>query len=560
MLRARSGSNGYTGWSLLAIMAATVALLAGCGSPGAVPQGAGDGAAASGQPEATPQRGGVFQQIPIRDLPHLHPWTNTASNTVIFLGISVYGQLVQYDYKPFEDHRKEYRVVPSLAERWDLRDDTVYTFHLRRNVKWHDGQPFTAHDVKWSYDFLADPANKLLGGPNLSTIASISVLDDFTVQIVTKAPDVEFLGKLTETLDSILPKHLNDRGHDFERVAVGTGPYKIESFARQGGGVSYVPNKEYWKPEQPYLDKWKILPAADDATRIAAFIARQNDVLKVPNRLQAEAVLAQVPEAKHAPFLRDNASEVSFKLDKPPFNDLRVRQAIHLGIDRREMLSTLTLGDGLLNPPGLNAINNWAIPSRELETLPGWRTPKDQDNARAKQLLAEAGHPTLTFTLRVDRATEISAEAEMIGEQLRKLGINARLQPMESATYAKALTDGDYEAFIDSSSTVLPERRWRQRLHSQGVQNAMPIIDPDLDRLIDAQARELDPTKRKQLFEDVQRLLLRQVYAVPLITKSAYFAWQPYVHGWADNHQLMPGSLDWGQLWLDVALVPKGRQ
>jgi len=307
-----------------------------------------------------------------------------------------------------------------------------------------------------------------------------------------------------------------------------------------------------------------MLPATDDSGRMASFIARQNDVVKVGNRAQAEPVLAQIPEAKQAPFLRDNASELYLKMDRPPFNDLRARQALHLGIDRREMVATLTLGDGLLNPPGMNPINKaWSIPQSELETLPGWRDPKEQDLTQARRLLAEAGRGSgLGFSIQVDRAhPDTPAQAEMISAHLRKLGITVTLRPMESGVFTKSVLDGDYEAYIAPGASTEPESRgiWRETLHSSGAENKMPIRDPELDRLIEAQATELDQTKRKQMMLDIQRLLLRQAYVIPLITHSAYFLWQPYVHGWVDNQAAMAGSLDWGQVWVEGDRVPKGR-
>ncbi len=474
-----------------------------------------------------------------------------------FLVKSVYETLVTYDYKPFQDYREHYRIVPSLTERWELRDNTVYTFHLRRNVKWHDGQPFTAQDVKFSYDYLADPANKLLGANSFGTVGSITAVDDYTIRIVTKEPDIEFLEKLTESAAAIMPKHAHERGDNFEKVVLGTGAFTVESNER-GRGIVYAPNKEYWKPGQPYVTKWKMLPATDEAGRIAAFIAGQSDVVKVANKVQAETVLAQARHAKYAPFLRDNTSDLFLKMDRPPFNDLRVRQALHLGTDRQAMVNTLTMGDGLLNPPGINPIRkSWAIPQSELGTLPGWRSPKDEDVRQAKQLLAEAGQTSLTFTIRVDRAhPDRPALSEMLSEQLRQMGVTAKLQPMESAAFQKAFVDGDYEAAMYTGNA--PDN-WRQQIHSGAVLNQMPIRDPELDRLIDAQAREFEPAKRAQIIQELQRLLIRQAYVIPTITLVGYVLWQPYVYGWVDNQAANVSNLDWGQVWLDQALVPKDR-
>ena len=533
------------------------AVISGCAA-GAGPGTGADGGSPPAQTEAPPQPGGVLQTIGLRDLPHLHPWTNPRNNISFFLTTSVYETLLTYEYKPFQDYREEYKIAPLLAERWDLRDNTAYTFNLKRNVKWHDGQPFTAQDVKFSYEQLADPAGRLVGGASLATMASLSVVDDYTVRITTKEPDVEFLGKLTESPTGIMPKHAHERGENFEKVAIGTGPFKVESNVA-GRGTVYVPNREYHRPGLPYLEKWKMLPATDEAGRIAAFIAGQSDVVKVPNRIQAETVMAQTRNSRNAPFYRDNTSELFLKIDRPPFNDLRVRQALHLAVDRQAMADTLTQGEGLFNPPAINPVRkSWAIPEEELKSLPGWRSPKDQDIARAKQLLAEAGHTAgLTFTIRVDRShPDRPAQSEMVSEQLRQMGVTAKLQPMESAALQKAWVDGDYEAIMYTGNS--PDN-WFQQLYSAAPLNRMPVMDPELDRLIEAQAREFDPAKRALLIREMQRLMIRQMYVIPTITLVGHALWQPYVRGWVDNQAANVGSMDWGQVWMDQATAPKGR-
>jgi len=528
---------------------------AGCAAGGQQAPGA-----PSAKEEAAPQRGGVFQTIGIRALEHLHPWTqNTPQNATFYLNGGVYDQLVDIAYSPEEDHRFANQVSPELAERWELRDNTLYIFLMRKNVKWHDGEPLTARDVKWSIEFVAEPGNRILGMPDLKVIESITTVDDHTLQIKLKEPEVDFLKKLTNSNRvSIRPKHLHDRGDSLEKVAVGTGPFKVESFARDRG-VTYTANKDYWKPGQPYLDKLKILPPADEAGRTAAFFAGQNDVMKAGARPQAEAVVAQNPQAKLSTFFQESNVEMWLRLDRPPFNDLRVRQAIHLGVDRQAIVNTLTLGDGFMNPPVLNGIyRSWALQPADFQTLPGWRTPKEQDLVRAKQLLAEAGHgPGLSFTIKVDRSNpNWPAVAEMISSQLRQIGVDAKLQPIESASYNKAISEGDYEAYVAGGSFV---GDWPTVLHSGAVNNTMRLRDPELDRLIESQFREFDESKRAQTIREAQRLLVRQAYTIPTVTFPGYLVLQHWVHGFVDNRGANVSNPDWSQLWLDVAAAPTNR-
>jgi len=517
-------------------------------------------AAAPAPSEPAPQRGGVFQVVSTRELPHLNLWSNTDTNINFYL-VGVYDQLLDYDYRPFQDWREEYKVVPSLAERWEVKDRTTYRFSLRRDVKWHDGAPFTAHDVKWSYESLGDPANAFAGGVAVRNVENMTVLDDHTLQIVTRTPDVLFLDGLTDKLASILPKHVFERGDKFERVAVGTGPFKVGSYDRQRG-VDYVPNGDYWEPGRPYVARWRIFPPQDVAGQTAAFLARQSDVLKVQDKPQADVVLRQAPDAKSLVFMRDLAVDMFLKLDRPPFNDLRVRQAVHLATDRQAMVKALTFGTGLVNPPSINSARKaLALPQEELQALPGWRPAKDQDLVEAKRLLAEAGHGAgLTFSAKVESANPSGPPvAQVVSAQLRAAGIDMKIETFERGVFDRAREEGDFEAYVHSQSKTAPERDWFLLYHSKGKSNASPIRDPELDRLIDAQAMEFDPAKRRQLFLDIQRLLVRQMYVIPFVTYSSYLMWQPYVNGWVDNQAGITSNMDWGQLWLDQATVPKDR-
>jgi peptide/nickel transport system substrate-binding protein len=544
------------------LLAGSVAglLLAGCRS---VPKGSTGGSRTPADDSSlTPQRGGVFQTLGFRPLEHLNSLTVvTPNNDFYFRG--VYDTLLTWNFKPFQDYRTEYKLIGSLAESWDQPDNTTYVFHIRRGVKWHDGTALTAADVKFSYEYIADPANKSPYTSYFRNMASLSQPDDYTLQIQTKTPDVTFL-KVLQGSTQILPRHVHDHGDLFEKVAIGSGPFKIDSYNAETG-VVYSANRNYWKQGKPFLDGWRILAPADDTGRIAAFTAGSNDALHLTDRRQVNAALALVKNARVMPFIRDNAGGMFLKLDKPPFNDKRVRQIVQLAIDRREMLKTLHGGEGLINPPGINSVaKDSAIPEAELAKLPGWRNPKQQDLDDVKQLLAQTGlgNGGLSFTLSFDQTVDfVKADATVIAEQFRKLGITANLQPLESTTYLKTRTSGDYQALIDPSggNSSPGDGAWQQVLHSGGFYNKMPINDAELDRLIDAQAQEFDESKRKAMFLQIEHLLLDNVYAIPLTSDPGYLVCQAYLHGWADNMTLNVDDEDWGGTWFDRSTAPKNR-
>ncbi|HTE85787.1 MAG TPA: ABC transporter substrate-binding protein [Dehalococcoidia bacterium] len=511
----------------------------------------------------TPQVGGTFQTVGFRALEHLNPWKVFMANVDFYL-LGVYEQLLAYDLKPFQDYRSTYKLVGALAESWEAPDSSTYLLHVRPNVRWHDGTPFTATDVQWSLQFMSDPANSIAAGDHFRSVDSMTLLDDHTLQIKTKQPQVAFLNGLTTAPKAvIMPKHVHDRGDQFEKVAIGTGAFKVTTYD-QLKGISYTASKDYWREGRPNLDGWRILAPTDEAGRLAAFTARQNDVLHVSSRRQVDTLLPLVKGARLWTFVRDIVDDFYMKLDKPPFNDKRIRQVVQMGIDRRELLKTLDAGDGLMNPPGINAVaQGWALPQSELEKLPGWRNPKSQDIQEAKQLLSQAGYGSggLSFTVSVDQAHPTTPnQATVIAAQLRSIGITVNVQPLETTVYQKNVTSGNYDAIIDQGGTSSPGNGvWQTRFHSGGFLNSMPVHDPEMDSLIDAQAQEFDESKRKALFLEIERLLAREVYSIPLTADPGYFVGQPYVHGWVDNEGANVTCADWAQAWLDQAQAPKSR-
>lgn len=547
-------------------MCGAAAFLAACkstGKPATTP--ASSSGANLDESSLTPQRGGVFQTAGFRQLEHLNAWKVVVPNVAFYFQGGVYDTLVGYDVKPFHDYRETFKLVGSLAERWELPDNTTYVFHLGRGVVWHDGTPFTAADVKWAFEYMADPAKSVAAGTNLHSIQTVALPDDYTLQVKLNAPQVAFLnGLVSSPAPLIQPRHVFERGQQFEKVAIGTGPFKVESYEAQTG-ITYGANKQYWKPGKPYLDRFKLLAPTDAAGRLAAFTAGQNDVLHLTDKRQVDALLPLVKSPKLWTFFDEVTPDLYMKLDKPPFSDKRIRQAVQAAIDRRALLQQLHGGEGLINPPGINAVaKGWALPQAELDKMPGWRQPKDVDIQDAKQLLAQAGYGNggLSFTLAIDQSLDTAvADATVIAAQLRKLGITVNIQPLEQGVYAKNLLAGDYQAVIDVTGSSSPQNnaRWLQRFHTGGFYNKMPVNDPEVDRLIDAQAQELDEAKRMALCLDLERLLAKEVYMIPLTADPRYFVGQSYVHGWVDLMALNVNDMDWGQTWFDQTTAPKGR-
>lgn len=508
----------------------------------------------------TPQPGGTFHLTVLSSPTHLFPFSDiSTANSATVSG--TYETLLRYDYSG--DFRDELKVLPAIAEKWERKDDTTYLFTLRRGVKFHDGSDVTGEDVVWSINYLRDPANKFRRAPVLSTLDQIELVDPYTVKMTSKGPSPGFIDRITDRQPIVLSKKAFDRGVDFEKEPIGTGPFKVGTWDRRSG-ATLTKNTAYWDSGKPYLEKVQLFYNFDFAQMIAAFTAKKADVVKVSNKAEFDQIQALTPDAVPDPFSQNNSVSLMLKLDRPPFNDVRVRRAMHLALDRQEMIDTLSFGLGAMDPPGMNGGRGggWAISQEELAKLPGYRRPKEQDLAEAKRLLAEAGHPNgFKFALQYNATgvTRRASEAQVLAAQLAKVGIQAELAPKEDAIARKAELDGDFAVTLSNFTYDPDSEAWLFWLHSKQAKARSGIDDRELDALIDAQALELDQAKRKGMWIAIQRLLLDKLYVVPMVTHKGFVALQSYVHGWGDNRGGQAVNQSWHETWLEPGKVPAGR-
>ena len=220
-------------------------------------------------------------------------------------------------------------------------------------------------------------------------------VDDHTVKITAKRPDADFLVYLGQRNTAMVPSRYLQSGQSLAKQAVGTGPFRLTSYTKDGSGRGRSAlTATGSRTASPYMDGAKLTLLADDATMGAAFAAGQTDILTRTDRKQVDPLTVANPKAQVRHFLEEQIQGIMFNEAKPPFNDPRVRQAVHLAIDRQEAEKAVYFGEGQISGPVVVVgKTGWFIPTDDLMKLPGYRTPKDQDIAQAKQLLAAAGYP-----------------------------------------------------------------------------------------------------------------------------------------------------------------------
>ncbi|MBI2907510.1 MAG: ABC transporter substrate-binding protein [Chloroflexi bacterium] len=449
----------FKSWTILSVVVMAGLLLASCGpaaapapkaaatQPTAAPaKGAPAAPAATPKPAAAqPKRGGVLNLIHVRTIEH-HDIIQLSAN---FHAYPPYERL----FRRSPDMKD---LIYELATAWEVgKDGLGVTFKLRKDVKWHDGKPFTSADVKTTMKWLIDPpAGFMSRQQNLfAGVKGYDAPDDYTFTLALNYPSgvLDTAFALSNTV--IYPKHvLEAKGHMKDDV-VGTGPFKFKKYA-PGVSMDYEKNKEYWDKNLPYLDGLKYYVIVDQAARFAAFRAHQVHRHEDLSTTEAEVVRKETKDAQVVTYFGTRAVETLMRVNRKPFDDVRVRKAISLALDRQALNQFVTQGEGKV---GLTMIpgGRWALPDAEIATLPGYRQPKDQDIAEAKKLLAQAGFPQGLKTVHhAQNVPPVAKAAQIMKEQLAKAGIDAEISLMDTVEWHRRLFSEDFGLFSNHITTM----------------------------------------------------------------------------------------------------------
>jgi len=447
--------------------------------------------------------------------------------------------------------------APDLAQSMpEVVDEVTYVVKLRPGVKFHDtpeirqnfpqvaGRELTAEDVKFSWERqksrgeIVNPqkprAILYYRSSQYEVIDKIEVVDKYTLRVTLKEPNVAFLHYLADSNAFIVAKELVDAAKDEmgePRRMVGTGPFMWGELVPLNRMVMRRnPNWFGWgQPElgRPWVDGWTSFFFADYATHEAQFRQKRVDVL------------GSTEDADQVVKLKEAIPELNISQDPPisgwvnsrlkvycaPFNDWRVRRALHLAIDRQLMLQGMFRGHGVLQPPVGRAISRWALPEDELARIPGYRVgaEREADLREARQLYDAAGRPPIRFAV-ADIPTYIPSYAGQLVVQLKRVfgdDADIRQEPRTPLNYVQ-IAQGLLRGCEEIPMTVAYDNGWIDLddwvypyFHSRGAKNSFweqppgtSPFDPELDRLLEAQRRETKEEKRRELGFQIQRYLL----------------------------------------------------
>ncbi|MFH1485799.1 MAG: ABC transporter substrate-binding protein [Chloroflexota bacterium] len=431
--------------------------------------------------------------------------------------------LLQFD--PMENTK----AVPDLAERWEASPDGLtYTFYLRKGTKFHDGTTVTAEDARFSLDRVREPPKGMVSPRklNLEPVKSIEAVDETTLKITLQRAYSSLIPFVAQGWMVVYPKKVIEEKGDMKKDVVGTGPFKYKEYKR---GVSHdiVKFEEYFIKGRPYLDGIKIRIVKEAATRLAALRARQGlAILPHPGILppEMEVLKKEEPGIAISSGLYPLADGIIINTQRKPWDDVRVRRALHLAIDREAAVQFARKGSGFVGGP-MPPSGLWDIPQEELLKIPGFRKPKDADFAEGKRLLAEAGVASGT-KLGLLSSQDFADLAVCVQDNLTNLGFDAAVDIQERAAAYDRLRKMDFDLCAWSYGVALddPDAFFGEFYISKAARNYGKHKNAKVDELFDKQSQTLDPAARKKLVIEMQKVLLEDPGIIPAVWRQMNMA------------------------------------
>jgi len=418
------------------------------------------------------------------------------------------------------------KLVPALAERWEHPDLLTWRFYLRKGVTFHNGNPFNAEDVKFSFERLSNPEVSEFLNTGKS-IDSITIIDDYTVEIKTKTPIPWFANNLHQIF--IMDKESTEQRDPGDVMVrpIGTGAYKLVEWVK-GSYVRMEANENYWEGA-PAIKKVEVRPITESSTRFAALVSGQADIMTgVPVELFEKVKANPKVEVVSRPARRSIFLALG---NKPgdPWADIRVRKAMYMAINEDEIIEKVMRGHAtpaaqIPDPPTIGY--NPAIK----------RLPYDPEGAR--KLLKEAGYENgfeITLTGPNDRYVQDEKIAEAVAKYLAKVGIKVKLDVKPKSIFFPEVSEGSLQFYLigwfdgtfDMGRTYFKLAHTRDDAKGYGGLNGASYSDPKLDEMLEATADMVDPAQRKKALEELNRYAMEEkIVWIPLHYQEDLYAMQ----------------------------------
>ena len=478
----------------------------------------------------------------------------TVSVAVPFMGL--FNNLVMFDQNVAKNSFES--IVPDLATDWTWSGDgKALTFKLRRDVRWHDGKPFTSADVRCTFDLLLS-TGKLRRNPRAAWYGNVEKVTsdgEFDVTLHLKAPQPSLLALLASGYSPVYPCHVPPT--DMRRKPVGTGPFKFVEL-KMNEGVKLTKNTDYWKPGRPYLDGIEYTIIADRSTRMLAFTSARFD-MTFPTDVSVpllKNIRNDAPQAQCTMRATGVATNLIVNREVPPFDDPKIRRAMALTLDRQAFIDILsegqsTMGGAMLAPPD----GVWGLPPEMLKSIIGYG---DVGTAReeARALMSQAGYgPEKRLKIKVStrNIATFRDPAVILIDHLKQIYIDGELEVIDTSVYYNRVFKKDYAVALNLTGSAVddPDVTFFEGYACGSLRNYNNYCNPEMTQLFKAQSRETDRKKRQQMVWEIDAKLQEDIARLIISNGRAAACWHPHVKGVTIQTNSIYNGWRFEDVWLD---------
>jgi peptide/nickel transport system substrate-binding protein len=505
-----------------------------------------------------PKPGGIFR-IYHRDSPGNASIHEGATYSLNVPFMPIYSNLVIFNQHVAQNSVDT--IQPELAESWAWSgDNKTLTFKLRHDVKWHDGKPFTAADVKCTFDMLMGKSTqKFRQNPRKSwydQVEDVSTNGDYEASFNLKRPEPALLPLLASGYTPIYPCHVSPG--DMRTKPVGTGPFKFVEF-KANESIKLVKNPDYFKKGLPYLDGIEFTIIPNRSTAILGFVSGKFD-MTFPTEVTIpllKDVKSQAPNAVCVVEPNNVSTNIIVNSSSPPFDNLDIRRALALALDRKAFIEILFEGQADIGgtmepaPAGL-----WAMPREMMESIPGYGPDINANREEARKLMQRAGYgPDKHLAIKIStRNIPVYRDpAIILIDQIKSIYIDGELDVVDTAQWFPKVARKDFSLGLNLTGNAVddPDQSFYENYSCGSERNYTNYCNKEIEKLFDQQSAETDVDKRKKLVWEIDKKLQEDVARPIIFHARTGTCWQPYVKNVTIMSNSSYNGYRYEDLWLD---------
>lgn len=449
--------------------------------------------------------------------PHLTP---AFSSVRIYS--KIYSTLVRFD--------GNMNIVSDLAESWEYVEDNTLVFQLREGVQFHNGDDFTAEDVKYSFERILDKDTGSHIASYFKSVESIEVTGTYEVTFNLSSPDATLITNLTNPSAAIVSQAVIEENGDLKQVAVGTGPFKLKEWVPDNR-VTIVKNENFYVEGQPVLDQVDYYTMVDEASRLSAI--RTGEVDMTTLTAQSSKLIDGEKNIDVMSYQSLEYSYVGFDMDHEILSNQLVRQALSLATNRESVANIVWNGNAEVTGPVAPSMGDWAIDVEEHKLY-------SNDLDKARDLLEEAGYPD-GFEIEITTAStydDMISTALVLQQQWREIGVEASIKQIEWGEYIDTWINRSADILVGrNGSGTDPDRALNYFFNSEGSANVWGFSDSEFDEIVVEGKVTIEEAERQEIYTEAQNYLLDLSPNLFIVSPMNYVAvrdtvenYTPYPH------------------------------